>query len=145
MKKLAVLFVFLLMSCNSNPTGSSTPADISGTWGISYTNLQGSGISCSTSRITYTITQTGSTFTGSSTSTYTLTCVQGTTQTSTASGAVISNGNVNGSSISFDLATSAYHQAGVISGNSISGTCTWSLAVGGSTVVLTGQFGGTRQ
>ena len=143
---LAIFAVGLLTACgNDSGTGPSTP-NIAGTWRITFTNLSGSGVSCGTTAIDYVITQSGNTFTGNSGSTYTFSCTDGVnTVSQSITGAVITNGQITGTSISFDLATNAAHQTGTLSGNSISGTSTWTLDLGSSgTVVLSGQFGGLR-
>jgi hypothetical protein len=143
----ASLGLALLAACGGSdgPTAPRTP-DISGTWRVSFSNLTGSGITCGSSAIDYVISQSGSTFTGTSSSTYTLTCTDGiNTLSQTFTGATISNGHINGSAIDFDLATSAAHQTGTLSGNSMSGSATWSIDLGNSgTVVLRGQFGGVK-
>jgi len=136
----------LLSACGGdNPAGPSV-ANIAGTWRITYSNMSGSGVTCGTTAIDYVITQSGATFTGTSNSTYTFTCTDGVnTVSQTATGGIITNGQINGSSITFDLATSSAHQTGTLSGNSITGTSTWTIDLGSSgTVVLIGQFGGLR-
>jgi hypothetical protein len=140
------LVLSLLSACGGDsPTGPKT-ADISGTWRITFTNMSGSGVTCGTSAIDYVISQNGDTFTGTSNSTYSLGCTDGvSSQSETLTGAIITNGHLSGSSITFDLATSAAHQMGTISGNSVSGSATWTIDLGTSgSVVLRGQFGGAR-
>jgi len=128
-----------------SPTEPRT-INLSGTWRITYTNMTGSGITCGTTAIDYVISQSGTTFSGTSSSTYTITCTDGVnTLSETFVGAIITNGHINGSAIQFDLATSSAHQTGTISGNSMTGTASWTLDLGSSgTVVLNGQFGGLR-
>jgi len=140
------LVAALATACGSdNPAGPSI-ANVAGTWRITFTNMSGSGVTCSTTAIDYVITQSGATFTGTSSSTYTFTCTDGVnTISQSVTGGIITNGQITGTSISFDLATNAAHQTGTLSGNSISGTSTWTLDLGSSgTVVLIGQFGGLR-
>jgi hypothetical protein len=144
---IACLALALLSACGGSdgPTAPRT-ADLSGTWRVAFTNLSGSGITCSTSGIDYTISQNGGTFTGTSNSAWILSCTDGVTSLSdTAVGAVISNGHVSGTTIDFDLATSSAHQSGTVSGNSMTGTSTWTLDLGSSgTLILRGQFGGVK-
>lgn len=144
---IACLALTLLAACGGDDGPTSPKAvDLSGTWRITFTNLSGSGITCGTTGIDYVISQTGSTFTGSSPSTYRFTCTDGvSTESETLTGAVITNGQIDGSQVAFDLATSAAHQTGMVSGNSLTGSATWTLDLGGAgTVVLRGQFGGVR-
>jgi hypothetical protein len=144
---LACLTLGLLSACGGSdgPTSPRT-VDLSGTWRVAFTNLSGSGITCSTTGIDYLITQSGSTFTGTSNSVWILSCTDGITSVSdTAMGALISNGHVSGSTIDFDLATSSAHQTGTVSGNSMTGTSTWTVDLGSSgTLILRGQFGGVK-
>lgn len=142
----AILGLALLAACGGDGPTEPKLVNLSGTWRVTYTNLTGSGITCSTTAIDYLISQSGSTFTGASNSTYTITCTDGVnTLSETLTGAIVSNGHINGSALEFDLATSAAHQTGTVSGNSMSGSATWTLDLGSSgTVVLRGQFGGVR-
>jgi hypothetical protein len=79
-------------------------------------------------------------------STYTLSCTDGiTTLTDTLTGAIITNGRITGNAISFDLASSAAHQTGTVSGDTMSGTATWTLDLEASgTIILRGPFAGHR-
>jgi hypothetical protein len=144
---LASLFVNLLIACGGgdDSTGPS-PADLEGLWRITYSNVSGDGITCGTSAIDYTISQSGRTFTGTANSVYILQCTDGVSLVSdTLIGAIITNGHIDGRSVEFDLANSTFHQSGTISGNSISGTATWTVDLGDSeTVVMRGRFGGAR-
>ncbi|HWA16430.1 MAG TPA: hypothetical protein VG817_08350 [Gemmatimonadales bacterium] len=144
---LTSLFVNLLIACGgSDDSNGPSPADLEGRWRITYSNVSGDGITCATSAIDYTISQSGRTFTGTSNSVYILQCTDGVSLASdTLVGAIITNGHIDGRSVEFDLATSTFHQAGTISGNSISGSATWMVDLGSSgTVVMRGRFGGAR-
>lgn len=136
----------VLGACGDGGGTSPSPANIEGTWSLAWTDMSGAGIACSTTPIVYQITQNTTTFTGNSTSTYIISCTDGvTTVEDTLTGAIITNGRINGNSISFDLATSAAHQTGTVTGNTMSGTATWTLDLGSSgTVVLSGSFAGNR-
>ena len=140
-----LLALVLFAACGGDGPAGPGAISISGAWRITWTNMSGSGVSCSTSSIEIQITQSGTTFTGSSNSSWTLTCIAGgATDSETFTGAAITSGQISGSTITFNLATSAAQQTGSISGNSISGTATWTLDLGTGTLVLTGQFGGLK-
>ena len=136
----------VLGACGDGDGTGPNPVDIAGTWSLAWTNMSGSGIRCQTSAIEYQIVQNGTTFTGNSNSTYTLSCTDGiTTLTDTLTGAIITNGRITGNTVSFDLASSAAHQSGTVSGDTMSGTATWTLDLGTSgTIILRGPFAGHR-
>lgn len=159
MKQLVILFFLALTGCNDSPTGPMTGTNISGTWGITYTEWQGSGITCYTSKIVNDITQSDSSFTGAASSPFTFSCTEGTTLLiSNFTAAVITNGKINGSGISFDWANPAAHQSGIIFNDSMSGSSTLTLVNGvqfsngaitipggASLCSVTGQFNGKKQ
>jgi hypothetical protein len=125
---------------NSNPA-----TNLSGDWRYATANVSGSGISCSSSGTVLTITQQGNAFSGSY-SGGTLTCTTGgpTQSVAVGTGAVVA-GTVSGSTVSFDLDTSDWHDTGSVSGNSMSGSVTVRLAVDYQTFTLTGNWGASRQ
>ncbi|HEY8061920.1 MAG TPA: hypothetical protein VID74_03935 [Gemmatimonadales bacterium] len=137
-------------ACGGGSGGTTTlpppvPADISGAWNLTFTNMAGGGLSCNTSAIAVTIVQSSATFTGSGQTAWTLTCVSGgTTQSSTDTAATITNGTINGNTVRFSLATSASSQTGTLTGNTIAGTASWTVNVGTGVVTLGGQFSMTR-
>ena len=113
---------------NTGPAGS---LNVGGTWHVSLSNLSGNGASCSTSSpIRMTIRQTGSTFTG----TYdggVLNCLTPTESFATAVGSgTIINGEVSGSTVSFDLGDEDFHADGTISGSAMSGSAEWTYNFG---------------
>ena len=145
---LTALTLVAVAACGGDDSGTGPVGSINvgGTWNMSISNMSGSGASCSTSDpIHATIRQTGSSFTG----TYTggiLGCLTPTESFSSAVGSgAITNGQVSGSTISFDLGTYGHHD-GTISGNSISGSAEWSydfnLPLG--VVTLTGGWSATK-
>lgn len=137
-------------ACGSGSSGGTTPpppapADISGAWNLTFTNMAGGGLSCNTSAIAITIVQSSATFTGSGETPWTLSCVSGgTTQSSTDTAATITNGTINGNTVRFSLASSASNQTGTLTGNTIAGTASWTVNVGTGVVTLGGQFSMTR-
>ena len=137
----------ILAACggdDDSPTGPSL-IDITGTWRISYTNLNGDGGSCFTSPIDFQIIQIGTTFSGSSNSTWSTTCtVGGDTSVSTVTGAQINNGQISSSTITFDFGLSTFENEGTVSGNSMSGTSMWVVETPVKTFHLTGQFSGVK-
>lgn len=138
-----LISALLIAACKSDSTAPKT--DISGHWSYSASNVAGSGISCNISGVSATITETGSTFTGS-TSGGTITCSgPGGTASQAIGNDVIANGTINGASVQFDIGTSDIHNAGTLSGNSISGTVTIKVNSGGSTYTLTGNFSAVKQ
>ena len=142
-QRLAVLLVFVLAGCSSS---TSPTFSVNGSWNYQATNLAGDGVSCTITGATLTLTQSGSTFSGSY-SNAKLSCqVAGVESViGTYSGQVV-NGLVSGDSVSFDFNTSAFTNAGTITGSSMSGMATATENVGGTigNVTLTGQWGATK-
>jgi hypothetical protein len=67
------------------------------------------------------------------------------TVTETFTAAIITNGRITRNTVSFDLATSVAHQSGTVSGDTMTGTATWTLDLGTSgTIILRGPFAGHR-
>ena len=146
---LAAWLAVAIAACGSGGEATAPPppppADISGAWNLTFTNMTGGGLSCSTSAIAVTIVQSSATFTGSGQTSWTLSCVSGgTTQSSTDSAATITNGTINGNTVRFSLATSATNQIGTLTGNSIAGTASWTVNVGNGVATLAGNFSMTR-
>lgn len=141
-----------LPACGGN--GGSTPsgpqnANVAGSWDFAFANLSatvdGVGVSCSASR-RLDINQSGSTFSGTAGGGI-LFCQSGGVQLSLAFGSEpIINGGVSGNSVSFDFSTPDFHQQGTVSGNSMSGTASWLVDVGGTVgrIPFTGSWGASR-
>jgi hypothetical protein len=149
MTRFIVIAVLGTLACGGDDdTGPSTPADVSGTWSASVSNMSGSGVSCTSDGATLlTLSQTGSTFSG----TYSggeLTCSGpgGTTSGPIGSGLVV-NGEVDGNNVSFDLDTPDFHQTGNVDGTSISGNARWRFDFGPPTGVITlnGNWAAAKQ
>ncbi|HZN99166.1 MAG TPA: hypothetical protein VFB61_15640 [Gemmatimonadales bacterium] len=145
---LTALTLVAVAACGGDDSGTGPVGslNVGGTWNMSISNMSGSGASCSTSDpIRATIRQTGSSFTG----TYTggiLSCLTPTESFSTAVGSgAITNGQVGGSTISFDLGAYGHHD-GTLSGNSMSGSAEWTYDFGLplNEVPLTGGWSATR-
>jgi hypothetical protein len=139
---LPAVALVVLLACGKDSTG---PVSISGTWMANWSNVAGGGVSCSMGSITLSLTQSGGTFTGAYGS-GTLTCSgPGGTASGSFTGGTVSSGTVQGNTVAFNLDTPDYHQAGTVSGNSMSGTATWRIDTGSGVVTLTGTWSATRQ
>jgi len=125
--------------------GTGGTVQLNGNWLYSSANLTSSPVTCSTSGTTLQLTQTGSTVTG----TYsggTITCSAGAgSQTLAIASGTVAGGTVSGSSISFDLDTSAWHSTGSVSGHTMSGTATLRVQVSGTSYTLTGTWTASKQ
>src|SRR5215831_12921719 len=124
LKKLFVLIgLSLAGACGSDSTAPKL--DLTGSWTYSATNLSVSGVSCSISGVTMTLVPASNTFTGTIAPGGVLTCTgPGGSDSQPLGGDVIANGVVNGNSVQFDIGTPDFHNAGTLSGNSMSGTVT---------------------
>lgn len=129
---------------NSHSTGPSGGGQsVAGTWAYSASTASGSSISCTVSA-TMAFTQSGNTFDGTySDGSFTCATPDGPVSETNQSGQIL-DGTVNGSAVSFDVADSAFHNTGTLSGGSISGTATITQAVGATTYTLTGTFTAAR-
>ena len=145
----AALAAILVAACGkdaASPTAPNVPSvpSVAGQWSYSTTNISAGGITCSSSGTTLTITQQGTSFSGS----YgggTLTCSSsGGSQSLPIGTGIVLNGSVTGSAVAFDLDTSDWHNGGSINGNSMSGTATIRVVVGGLLYTLTGTWGASR-
>ncbi len=142
-QSLAALLVLVVAGCSSSTSPNET---VNGSWSYQASNLAGDGVSCSVTGATLTLSQTGSTFTGTY-SNAKITCQAGGQQAvlGTFSGNVV-NGLISGDSVSFDFDTTAFTNAGTISGSSMTGSATATENVGGAIgkVTLTGQWNATQ-
>ena len=145
----AALAAILVAACGkdaASPTAPNVPSvpSVAGQWSYSTTNISAGGITCSSSGTTLTITQQGTSFSGS----YgggTLTCSSsGGSQSLPIGTGIVLNGSVTGSAVAFDLDTSDWHNGGTINGNSMSGTATIRVVVGGVLYTLTGTWGASH-
>ena len=145
----AVVAAILVAACGkdaTSPTAPNVPSvpSVAGQWSYSTTNISAGGLTCSSSGTTLTITQQGTSFSGS----YgggTLTCSSaGGSQSAPIGTGIVLNGTISGSSVTFDLDTSDWHNGGTINGNSMSGTATIRVVVGGVLYTLTGTWGASR-
>ena len=135
----------VLAACGGDSTGPNSSSDLAGKWNYTATNLNGSGLSCNIAGVTVSLNQTGSTFTGT-TAGGTLTCAfLGTSETDSLGTGFITNGQVSGNAVQFDIGSSAFHHAGTRAGNSVTGTLTAMVDDGSATVVLTGTFALVKQ
>ncbi len=125
------------------------PPTATGSWTYAATNLTGaiSGVvvSCNFSNVPVTLSQAGTTFSGS-TSGGSFICIVGTESTSGVFGdRIVVNGTISGQSVAFDFDSADWHHAGILAGNSMSGTTTVALNLGQfGTVVLSGNWSATR-
>jgi autotransporter translocation and assembly factor TamB len=147
MRTVFVLALLFIASCGGDGPTAVDPVTLNGSWSASFTNMSGSGASCHTSSVTATLTTSGNTFTG----TYgsgTMTCAAAGQSESWPfpSGAIV-NGTINGNTVAFDLDTPDQHQAGTVSGTSMSGTATWKFNLGApyGEVTLAGNWSATKQ
>jgi hypothetical protein len=144
MKRLLslALTAILATACSKDSTGPSI--NLSGNWSYSTSNIASGSVTCSSSGTTMSITQSGNTFSG----TYnggTLTCqTPGGTGSDVIGSGIVATGSLSGSNVNFDLDTSDWHNTGALSGNSMSGTVTVHLVIGGTTYVLAGNWAAAR-
>jgi hypothetical protein len=110
-------------------------------------NMSGSGISCSSSSPTLlTLTQTGATFSGLYEGGAVTCSGPGGPISSQLGSGTVTNGQVNGTAVSFDLGSPELHQTGTASATSMSGTAEWHVedATLGA-LTLNGNWVATRQ
>jgi hypothetical protein len=148
MPRFLVSALLCLAACGGDDGTGPSPANVSGTWSGSVSNMNGSGVSCSSTQPTqFTLNQSGTSFSGSYAGGE-LTCSgpSGTGSAPIGSGSVI-NGAVSGSNVTFDLDTPDSHFAGSVTGNSMSGTAQWRIDFGApiGLVTLNGSWGAARQ
>jgi hypothetical protein len=144
----AVLAVAAAACGGDDGTGPTGSLNVDGTWSASVSNLSGGGASCHTSTpVQVTIRQTGSTFTGSYSGGI-LTCLTPTESFSSALGSGnVTNGQLAGTTVTFDLGSPDFHHSGTVNGTSMSGTAAWNYDFGPplDDVMLAGSWSATRQ
>jgi hypothetical protein len=127
-------------------TGPSGDVTVTGSWTFSATNLTIAGAPgrCSLyGRLD--LAQTGTTVSGTYTFTH-LSCTgpQGTvTETGPWSGSIV-DGTVSGNQIHFHFDTTDIDQHGTVSGQTMTGTCTWVASMNGTSYTMTGAWTATR-
>lgn len=127
--------------------GGAAPADVSGDWAYTVTNLTGGSLVCNITGVTLSFSQTDSLFAGSYTGGIMLCNSTVGVDTLAFGGGVVVNGVVRGDSVFFELDTPDFANAGRLSGASLSGTARMRLGdpVSGVFVDLLGTFGAARQ
>ena len=146
---LATLIGVAAAACGGDDsTGPTGSLSVEGSWSATISNLTGGGASCSTtSPVQLNLRQTGTSFTGTYSSGV-LTCVTPTESFSTPVGTgSVTNGQVDGTTVTFDLGSPAFHNSGTLQGSSMSGTAEWTYDFGLplEQVTLTGSWSATKQ
>jgi hypothetical protein len=131
------------VACGGDAT--SPAPNVTGQWSYTATNISGSGITCNISGVSLSLSQSGSNFTGSTTGGDASCSGPGGSFDDALGGDIVANGKVIGNTVQFDIGTQDVHNVGTISGNSMSGTVTFRIATGTSTINLTGNFSAVRQ
>lgn len=139
-----VLITLGLVACGGDSTGPGATANVTGTWSGTVSNLSGSGVVCQITGATITLSQSGATFTGTYTNALISCTANGQTQSGLTAGSIV-NGKVTGTAVEFDFDTPDAHATGTISGNSMSGSTTFRINTGSTTVNLVGQWSAARQ
>jgi flagellar biosynthesis protein FliR len=140
---LAAMLVAALAACSSGDAVS-----VEGTWHFKWTalngSIQGNTYSCSAD-LTFAISQTDATFSGFQTGLGSLTCgVNGTATTNPVAAENLVAGTISAQTVSFALNSVFGDNTGTITGNTMSGDATWSLAFGDNQVTLVGTWTATR-
>ncbi|HEU4649688.1 MAG TPA: hypothetical protein VFS33_11550 [Gemmatimonadales bacterium] len=140
----------LAAACGGDgPSAPSGPPQITGSYTLNQSNLNGTingvAMSCSVTGTTMTITQTTTTFTG----TYnggTITCsANGQSASEGIGSGTVVNGTIDAAgNVQFDLDTQDYRLVGKVSGNSMSGSATARLTIDGTTSTMTGNWSASR-
>jgi hypothetical protein len=117
---------------------------VAGTWSYSISNLSGGGITCFQSGTTLNLYQYGATVTGSFSGGV---FVCGLVTVFVTDGRIINGSVTSGGAVSFDMRTCDWHNSGILSADSMSGTTTVPVDPGPPVgrVTLTGTFAAVRQ
>ncbi len=137
-----VLLLSLACGC-SDSTGGGSP-DLTGTWSYSdsISTTVGAFVDC-TSSGTATLTQSGTTLTGTIVTTQGRCTLSANTFTDYTGTLELSGGQINGDQVSFQVPSCLL--SGTISGsNSMSGSESCTLAIGGQAFALTGTWQASR-
>jgi hypothetical protein len=127
----AVLAVAAAACGGDDGTGPTGSLNVEGTWSASVSNLSGGGASCHTS-----------------TPVQVTTCLTPTESFSSALGSGnVTNGQLAGTTVTFDLGSPDFHHSGTVNGTSMSGTAAWNYDFGPplDDVMLAGSWSATRQ
>ena len=151
MKHLPILALAVLLGCGGADNNVVPPENlVAGTWRFSYSNLTGSvqglAVSCTPVSLDFSITQGLFTFTGVQVGTATVTCSTNAAAIvqQAITGERITQGRIDGRSITFAFVTLAGLQSGTVGQTSISGTGQWVLQSNGVLLILNGQFTAVR-
>jgi len=126
-----------------DPAEPLLPADVGGRWQFRFGLMTGPGVRCGPYAIEYVITQSGNTFTGVVDSGYSISCSEGGMPEHITSS--ISDGEVAGNSVTFELAMGEAEYVGTVEGDAMNGSSTWTYVVNPhGTVVATGAFEAER-
>jgi hypothetical protein len=140
-----VLTAALVIGCGDS-TGPAQ-ANMGGIWLYTATNLtDGSGFRCTVSSLSLRLNQSGNTFSGTTTGGG-VQCYAGSTLlVSQALGPLpVINGSTSGTSVTFDIESSDFHNVGEVQGGSMTGTTTLRVPTQSGIAVLSGSFAAARQ
>ena len=140
-----VATVILALGCGSESTAPKT--NVSGHWKYSASNVSGSGISCNVSGVSVTLSQNGAVVTGSTTQGTIVCTIDGSSITNALTSEDITNGQINQSTIRFDIGSPDVHDVGTVTGNSMSGSLVIQFAStsGAGTIPISGHFIAVRE
>ncbi|HEU4680291.1 MAG TPA: hypothetical protein VFS51_01015 [Gemmatimonadales bacterium] len=147
MRRFCIGLIGLLACGDDDGTGPGL-TDITGTWSATLSNLNGDGVSCSSTDPTQiTFNQTGATFSGSFSGGELFCTAPGSTGAVPIGTGSVINGTVSGTNLSFDLDTPEFHHEGSVSGSSMSGTAEWIIDFGlpAGEVTLNGTWEAEKQ
>jgi hypothetical protein len=146
LRGVSCAMVLVVLACGGDDDGTDPlVVDVNGTW-LATVDFAGEGTSCSsTDPTTLSLTQTGSSFSGTySGGEIACTSADGTFSFPGGTGQ-ISNGAVNGATVSFDLGGPEFRLTGTASDDTMEGTGTWEFfGLETGPVTLTGSWEATR-
>lgn len=144
---LALCGSAVLCGCGSsgNSSGPKSPANVTGSWTYTASDLSGDGYTCTVTGAILTLEQTDTTFAGTYADAL-LSCTSGSTTINNPglSGDIV-NGTVSGSSVSFEIDGATYTNTGSVSGTTMSGTASLSTAGSGTNITVTGSWTAAQQ
>jgi hypothetical protein len=147
MRMFSAVMLFLMAACGDDDGSGPGSIDVTGTWSASVSNMSGSGVSCTSSSPTQlALAQTGATFSGSYDGGAVDCSGPGGTLSSPLGSGSVTNGQLNGNAVSFDLGTPDLHHTGTASATSMSGTAVWRVEYGTlGTLTLNGNWVAAKQ